>query len=148
MTDAKQTGATMSTRDAHEMAVLFDQVPFVGECCLFASCYTKMPECLGCHTESECLCLEMKGIGCKPQSGQPKLCCICCEGSYNIIPPTTCIKGTSQVCCADTRCALPCDEDVPCIFNVCFITCCYKFKCVPKVCANFNALNQAVAENQ
>jgi hypothetical protein len=36
--------------------------------------------------------------------------------------PQTCIRGTNQVCCMDSRFAFPCTDDVPCVFTL--IPCC------------------------
>ena len=104
-------------------------------CCLVGMLYLVFPQCIGCHQEAECCCFEQKMIGCKPVKGNDKLCCICTDGSCNCIPPTTCMKGTSQCFCCDVRCAFPCDADVPCIMNVCGLTCCYSWNVVCKCCA-------------
>ena len=112
-------------------------------CCTITSLYLVFPECIGCTQEFECICFEAKGVGCKPVKNNPKLLCILQEGSCNLVPPTTCCKGTTQVFCCDNRCAFPCDADVPCIFNVYGFTCCYKNNCTPKCCVTIKELEAA-----
>jgi hypothetical protein len=133
----------MSTRDDQNVAVIYDQVPFMGLCCLFFSCYCKCPECYGCHNEFEACCLEVKAIACKPVSGNPKLTCICFQGSVNCIPCEACCDGKSQICCYDSRCAFPCNQEIPCLCNVCGLTLCYKWACTPKFMVTFHDLDEA-----
>lgn len=44
-----------------------------------------------------------------------------------IVPPVLdkgpVCKGTSRFCCLESRCALPCDEEVPFMFGMCFLIC-------------------------
>jgi hypothetical protein len=41
----------------------------------------------------------------------------------------------------DSRCAFPCDDDVPCIWSgCCFCTCCVNFTCKVTCCATINEL--------
>lgn len=44
-----------------------------------------------------------------------------------IVPPVCnggpLCKGSSKVCCLESRCALPCDAEVPCTVGCCFLVC-------------------------
>jgi len=42
-------------------------------------------------------------------------------------------KGVSKVCCFESRISIPCDEEVPCMFGMCFIICFQKFQFKPEV---------------
>ena len=96
-------------------------------CCTIQSCYLKCPECCGCYTSGTVCCCTTQAMGCKPSNVKGETC-ILCEGGETCIYPTTCCKGTSQFCCYDTRCAFPCDHDVPCVLASCCIVCCYNSK--------------------
>ena len=44
-------------------------------------------------------------------------------------------KSISQILCLDSRCAIPCDRDVPCVFTpIVFCTCCVEWKIYISVC--------------
>ena len=48
-------------------------------------------------------------------------------------------KGVNQRCCCDSRCAFPCDEDVPCVYSLLpFCTCCVNGECNVACCATIN----------
>ena len=140
---AQNDGSTMSTRNAYEKPVLKDQTPIGGCCCSMTSLYMKWPECIGCHQEFELCCLELKAIGCKPIYSNPLICCICVDGSFNVVPPKVCIKGTNQCFCCDNRCALPCDSDLPCILNCWGLNLTYNVACVIKCCATIGDIEIA-----
>lgn len=66
---------------------------------------------------------------CKPvMDGDENKLMVCQEGGCYLISPTTCLKGLNQSFCFDSRCAFPCDEEVPCLLTVCFITCVHNYK--------------------
>ena len=113
-----------------------DLIVFSAWCCEINSCYCKMPECCGCYNSSVCCCLKADNMACKPSNVKGE-CCIICSGGQLCIMPTTCVKGTNQCCCCDTRCAFPCDHDVPCVIAFCFCVCCVNFS--PK-CGCFQKL--------
>ena len=39
------------------------------------------------------------------------------------LDPQTLLKSTSQICCIDHRCAIPCDKEVPCMIAFLGLTC-------------------------
>jgi len=80
--------------------------------------------CLGCMASETMCCLEME-FCCK--SGAPKLCCICC--AVRCVPATVCIKSQAQTCCFAGAAAIPCDEEVPCMFGDCGLICYPGFYC-------------------
>ena len=102
-----------------------------------------MDKCWGCSSEFRVLCFQSKAIGCKPVHGNDDLCCICQEGSCNCVPIRTCCKGKQQCFCLDTRFALPCDEDIPCMFTILGLTLCFKYACTPKCCVKISDLDEA-----
>lgn len=104
-----------------------DLVPCNACCCSISSCYLDFPACIGGQDESNCLCLRTSTKWCKPVT-DPKKLMICNEGGYYVTYPRTCIKGFDQFFCLESRCALPCDEEVPCMISFCFLTCFYDFK--------------------
>ena len=79
-------------------------------CCVHGAFYFKYPECCGNEFTVEC--------------------CGCCQTTYS----TKCLdtqyhpaKCVGQNFCVDFRCALPCDNEVPCELSVMGLTC-YKSK--------------------
>ena len=55
------------------------------------------------------------------KQGAPTLCCVCC--AVRCVSPTVCIKSQAQVCCMAGAAAIPCDEEVPCMFGSCGLIC-------------------------
>ncbi len=104
--------------------------------CYADSLYCKCPDALGCYGNSTCLCLESTFKCCKPHSSPEKIC-ILNANDCNCIYPTVCCKQTSQVCCLDVRCALPCDADVPCGFGCCGLILCFNYQLKPGCCVTF-----------
>lgn len=102
---------------------------------MFNSCYC--PEnnyqMCGCMSKGVVCCLEQESLCCKVSEKEEDYC-LCFKASCTCIKPTTCIKGTSQEFCCDSRCAFPCDEEVPCILNLFFFNCCYKYQCSAGCC--------------
>jgi len=50
-------------------------------------------------------------------------------------------KSISQCFCIDNRCALPCDEEVPCVYGLCcFCTVCVDWTFVLSCCSTINQL--------
>ena len=74
--------------------------------------------CMGCMASETMCCLEVEYC-CK--SGAPTLCCVCC--AIRCVSPTVCIKSQAQICCLAGAAAIPCDEEVPCMFGSCGIIC-------------------------
>lgn len=97
-------------------------------CCAICSFYCKFPDCCGCHWKGVICCIEGEALACKPGVQDGSLC-MCCKNEVECIKPTTCIKMTEQFLCIDTRCAFPCDQDVPCLVTVCGLTCIHDCTC-------------------
>mmetsp|Transcript_119300 Transcript_119300/g.210779 ORF Transcript_119300/g.210779 Transcript_119300/m.210779 type:complete len:152 (-) Transcript_119300:100-555(-) len=90
--------------------------------CMFTSCYTTMPDCIGCKQEAIFLCMQSEGTGFKflnKNENADGKCLLLAEGSSSCVMPSTCCLIQSQMCCLDTRGALPCNEKVPCICTLC-----------------------------
>jgi hypothetical protein len=119
-----------------------DLLPISACCCAISSLYTVYPDCIGCSGKGVCCCIEGEGLQCKlPKVGvtDPRICCLLSKQNVNCVSPVTCMKGTSQSFCFDSRFALPCDDDVPCLFTLlpfcvaasfyeCNVACCTKIK--------------------
>jgi hypothetical protein len=114
--------------------------PITGCLCGIQSLYLDWPACLGCVAHQECLCLKGQLKACKisKEVGQ---CCILIEQKYVLKKPETCIQAQQQCFCVDQRCALPCTDEVPCIFNILGLTCCMQKKCKVKCCATLSDID-------
>merc|ERR1711933_482468 len=95
-----------------------NEIRIIDACCC---CYEGLVcggECCGCMGSTKMLCCEYE-FCCK--SGVENLCCICmacrCEA------PSVCIKQQAQLCCIATAAAIPCDDEVPCMFGTCGLIC-------------------------
>jgi len=97
-------------------------------CCTLISCYWKYPNCLGCYEKGTVVCLELEGVCCKTGLQEGALC-LCTRGEVQCVKPRTCCKLESQYCCYDCRCALPCDEEVPCMVTILGLTFCKEYEC-------------------
>lgn len=150
---------------------IYDAIPCNGFCCSMSALYCSMPACFGCSSKEECLCMKNSAVACKPMCGEAnrqnqRSCCLVSKRSvvcYDSIK--TCVKCMDQVCCIDNRCALPCDNEVPCLYT-CFpcCTCCvdwqFKIACcntvgqltgrsnAPAVQQQQQVVNQVVIINQ
>ena len=89
--------------------------------CSNCSCLTKLIFCCECRFD---MCHEIK----EPNGCQCKnLCCFLCgNGHCQCGFDSYCCKNIGQILCCDLRCAIPCDEDVPCMLNVIGITLMYR----------------------
>mmetsp|Transcript_31836 Transcript_31836/g.58298 ORF Transcript_31836/g.58298 Transcript_31836/m.58298 type:complete len:152 (-) Transcript_31836:158-613(-) len=99
-----------------------DLMVCAGNGCSFTSLFTKMPDCIGCKGEAIFLCLQSEGAGFKfldKNENADQKCLLLFEGSTSCIQPSTCCLIQSQMCCLDTRGALPCNDKVPCICTCC-----------------------------
>ncbi len=124
-----------------------DLIPYDSMCCVIRSCYCNFPLCLGCQGDYTCLCIEQSYKSCKPVANDEDILCSFCEGGCYIVPISTCCKSVDQCFCLDSRCAFPCDDDVPCICGSCFITCCYKFQCKCACCQSIGQIDPEI-QNQ
>lgn len=104
-------------------------------CCEVSSLYLSFPGCLSAYSKGTCCCLETQLLCCKPMccgSNKRKKSLLCLWQRSNImcITPTTCCKSITQCFCIDNRCAIPCDDEVPCLcMPLPFCTLCAKFGC-------------------
>ena len=83
-------------------------------------------ECLtsGCEHRSICLCVRTEMQACQPSSES----CLVFDGGLKLVRPPILdggplVKYNDRVCCAGSRCALPCDEEVPCLCACLFLKC-------------------------
>ena len=88
---------------------------------MIASCYLDFPGCIGCASSGEALCFMFDTYGCKvteATEANDQSCCLLSKGECKCIKPRTCVGCTSQFFCLDERCALPCTEEIPCVFTM------------------------------
>ncbi len=114
------------------MSIYLSSLTIRGCCCNIQSCFFKMPECLGGYAQFTLLCLRTEYVHCQPvfcyEPSTPPSDKVCIMYNGNVVvdvtnSPDIFCKGMAQNFCNDTRCALPCDEDVPCTCFLCpFLT--------------------------
>ena len=92
-------------------------------CCCYDGCVPEVHH-IGCAAQKTVLCLECD-LCCK--MGSPCLCCGCC--AFRCVELTTCCKAQSQFCCCVAGSALPPDDEVPCMVNMCFLNCFPRIGC-------------------
>ena len=112
------------------MTKVDDMVPIFANCCTITSCYCPS-DCwrmCGAFGQCEFLCVQNDFTCCKV-SERPEDCCILQKVRVIIKKPSTCVEIQSQFFCCDHRCALPCNDDVPCMFTVLGLTCFYDYQC-------------------
>jgi hypothetical protein len=114
-----------------------DDLVFCGGClCCFEALYTDMPDCIGCVGVAEILCCTEKfccsvagmknpyPVGMSKEKKDGEICELglyCC--SCALQKPRVCCESKVQECCIVGAGALPCTEDVPSVFGMCFVSC-------------------------
>ena len=112
-----------------------------GQGCSVTSCL--FTNCFGCTSEGMCLCLRWEMKGCRPVYGknEHKTCCVLCQSSNECVVPQTCVLVQQQCFCLDTRCAVPCIKEMPCICTgVPFCVCCVNYQLKPACCKKWKEL--------
>ena len=108
------------------------------------------PECFGVDIKMIFCCLELDCRYCKPRNpnsdrpDRPDRCFVISDGTNSCIKPKTLLRGHTRLCCLNQRCAIPMDEEVPCIFNLCGLTLFYKGIGSIQCCVNFMKLEEIV----
>lgn len=97
-------------------------------CCCVTS-YTFTDCGCGCSSTQTCCCNKCINVCCMSQSGDHSDgCCICVKCDWRCVGMSTCLKSATTVGCGcvglDTRCAFPCDKDVPFLCTICCCTIC------------------------
>lgn len=118
-----------------------------GCCCGITSLYCDWPACVGAQYAIEALCLKCKAIKCKP-SKEKGQCCTILEAKCVCTKPKTCLGLQCQCFCCDTRAALPCTAEVPCICGALGLVLCYKKKCKPSCCKKLMHIDPAYSKEQ
>ena len=119
-----------------------DMCPFAACCCAVISCYTKAPDCIGCYNQGVFLCCELETLCCKTgwnEGTADGQICLALKGEIEIIKPEGCCKLQEQLCCVNSACALPCDEEVPCMMSLLGITCVKNYKPVCEACKSMES---------
>lgn len=110
-----------------------DLCAFAACCCSILTCYTKVPDCLGCYNQGVFMCFELETMWCKTGANEASAdgsLCLCLRGECEVIAPTTCCKLQEQLCCLNASIAFPCDQDVPCMIACLGLTCVKEYKAV------------------
>lgn len=97
-------------------------------CCAICGCNCDPQECFGCSESGRLCCclLNQRYCKCENSKGEDGVdkCFTWSDGGCYIVMPNSCCEAVVQTCCLDSRCALPCTEDVPCICTILpFCTC-------------------------
>lgn len=93
--------ASTGAVDEHELIVI------KGLCCCNTALYPQIPECIGCSSKSELLCLVTQcclkcgtpAFGCKAFDDDACLQCGCCCCAIGLKAPSTLCKSQGQTCC-------------------------------------------------
>jgi hypothetical protein len=112
---------------------IMSQATFQACCCTITSLYFKFPDCIGCESKGNCLCIHHDAMCCKTAK-DGKNWCICQEAKCYLGPSSTLIKSVAQTGCCMNSCAFPCDSDVPCAVGACFCILCVNFAWSPGFC--------------
>eukprot|EP01033_Poteriospumella_lacustris_P008415 gene8415-gene9163 len=113
-----KSGASLATSDV---------VPC---CCSISSLYMRFPGCISCYEKTTCCCFEAETVCCRVMTcssnrRKDTLCMVFEKANCYMVWPTTIIKSISQCMFLDTRCAIPCDKEIPFIcMPLPFCTCC------------------------
>ena len=126
--DNKAPANPVGTADASSGQNVDVLIPCNACCCEIDSCILSWPECCGCTSTAICCCYEVD-TKCCVLTNRKDAILNCQSTSCMCIYPTTCCKGINRYFCCDQRFACPCDKDVPCVVNFCFITCCFNYAC-------------------
>ena len=105
-----------------------DLYVFAACCCTVTSCYCNFPKCVSGYQKGVVMCCEAEALCCQPGQVKGSLCKIY-QGECECIRPYTCCKEGCQLCCLDTKCAFPCDEEVPCMIAYMGILCVKDYEC-------------------
>uniref|UniRef100_A0A7S4G2P4 Uncharacterized protein n=1 Tax=Eutreptiella gymnastica TaxID=73025 RepID=A0A7S4G2P4_9EUGL len=98
----------------------------------YSGLYMDIPDCIGCSSSSECLCLshacclKMGGdhLTLGFNKGGSHICKIglyVCE--WGLLKPRTLCQSQGQYCCQTSGCALPPTKDVPMALAMWFLVC-------------------------
>ncbi len=123
-----------------------DLRPCTACCCVISSLYCSFPDCVGCSGEYMCCCLSTTFKICKPSKSSSD-CCIINENNCLCIYPTTLCMGQSQCFFVDSRCALPCNDEVPCVVAMFCFTLCYRGNWSGKCCTTLGAIDPNLSHN-
>lgn len=105
-----------------------------GCCCCNQLMYRYFPNCVGCSSQYECLCIGEEfcfspyhpPLLCERKDGQ-----ICQIGLYlcsiYLKTPTICCKGGGHCCCSMGECSFPPEPHMP------FLVAAYGLMCFPKI---------------
>jgi len=125
---------------------------FAPTCCCCGSIdsiYTKMPQCLGISTNSECMCCCYTSNVCLKfvcgDEAHPKknLMMQCIRQRHMIIQPSRCCSDQSQCFCCDHRCACPYDAVLPCTWiYIPFFTFMVNYRCICQCCLTLEQIQQ------
>jgi hypothetical protein len=135
--DTKEIVASVDVDEVNMDAL----IPYYSCCCFINSLYTDTVNCWGCSTGGQLLCFDCDFVGLK-RSKEPGKICNILSGHLDCIVPKSCCQFTSQILCLDSRAALPCTDEVPCMINFFGLTLAYKKKFIPGCCMKVGVMNK------
>ena len=101
-------------------------VPIAALGCCATSLYCPGSGCIGGELQGDVLCLRTQTILCRPsQEDAADTCCLCFRGYGMCVYPSSLCAFRSTLFCLDQRCALPANDETPCMCTVCGATCYY-----------------------
>ena len=90
-------------------------------------------DCLGCAGRNTICCIQNDLILCKRSLNEHSYC-LCLKLEFECIPCQTCILSRTQLCCVDTRIAIPPEsQQVAPVANLCGLSCYPKCSCCSKL---------------
>ncbi|CAD7968633.1 unnamed protein product [Amoebophrya sp. A120] len=107
-----------------------DLVPCNGSICAITSLYCAFPACIGCQADGTLLFIQQRQACCKPldcKDENKRFCAVVEQQRYWKIPQEI-LECKNQCFCLDSRCAIPCNDEVPCLLNSCGLNCMADFK--------------------
>uniref|UniRef100_A0A6V4VUI1 Uncharacterized protein n=1 Tax=Prymnesium polylepis TaxID=72548 RepID=A0A6V4VUI1_9EUKA len=135
-------GASNSTALVTSEPVTGEQTVFAAALCSVHTCALQMTADRmlksGCSMKTFAICAkaECRACICQPDS---ETLMLCEESRCSLVYPRAQCKHTSRAFCLGNRCALPCDNDVPCMCACVFLKCFeghpHPFKVDLKICA-------------
>ena len=119
---------TAPHRTAPHRTVLYEKRLATSRSHLFLSYETDCPGsgCIGGEMQGDLLCLRTQTILCRPaQEENADTCCLCFRGYGMCVYPASLCAFRSTLFCLDQRCAIPTNDEVPCMCTLCGATCYY-----------------------
>jgi len=130
-------------------------IPFCGLGCIVFADYCTFPACIGGRIAGDCCCCELEFDCCRIISlrshpelkKRPTTGCSCFSGDLNMGDCKTYYAMQANLCCCESRCAIPTDEDrtMPFLCNFLGWTFCYDCEFASACCKSISELKKKEA---